>query len=581
MEHAHQPCPFCDSSDGLSYNSGSGIFKCFVCDARPSTKRVKIFALDDIRPLGENNDSMPEGIVLEPYFRAYRGIRQETMEKCNAYFTKRPIEDQISFLEGLGSKAKESDLQYYRELKESGTRTLETVHYDYPNGTKHRELPKRITANGKVDRFWGQEDYNGGKVITITEGEEDRLSVIEIMGDWPVVSAPNANPSKDFWQSARDYLRNFEKIVLSVDNDDAGNKLAEKIYRMFPGKTYRVNHGGYKDANDFLWDKESGTARDERQLYKNAWWNAQRVKPDGILSTKEDFLKLYDETPDYEFFPTGIEELDRMMLGIHKGAFTTILAPTGCGKTEFMRYLEWQCISQTSYSVACCHGEETQLRSVLGLSCYALGDNVTRKDLIQEKGLEEAVKETFGTITTSEQFYQFQIKTDDGVDEIVDKVRFLATGMGADFVFIEPIQDFISGSTSEKESLLTDLTNKLKRLAPEINVGIVVIAHVNVDGEAKYCKSISQGAAYEIVLHRDREAEDPQERNRTYVSVGKKNRTGGGSGPAGALDFDVDTYTLSPVLGPAEPPTPKAKPKSEPKKTEQQTEEDVFDSIPF
>jgi replicative DNA helicase len=173
--------------------------------------------------------------------------------------------------------------------------------------------------------------------------------------------------------------------------------------------------------------------------------------------------------------------------------------------------------------------------------------------LIEGKGKEADVEAAFKVLTENEKLYQFQTKMDDTVDDLVEQIRFLVTAMGVEYVFLEPIQDLISGNTSEKESLLTDLTNKLKRLAPEINVGIVVIAHANDDGEAKYCRSIVQGAAFEIALERDVDAEDPHERNLTRVRVGRKNRVGGGSGPAGALTFDVDTYTMTPELGPQEP----------------------------
>ena len=453
---------------------------------------------------------------MDPYIpNQYRGISKAVMEKHGAFFTKDP--------DGK-----------------------ETVHFQYPNGTKHRTLPKSIKVSGRMDSFYGQEQYSGGKYITITEGEEDRLSVIQMMGDWPTVSVPGASPSKDFWTNARSYLANFEKIVLSVDNDEPGDALAEKFYRMFPGKTYRVSHGKYKDANDFL---QQGVA----PQYKDAWWNAQKIKPDNIRSSAEDFLKLYHETPDYEYFATGIDLLDEKIMGVHKGAFTVILAPTGIGKTEFMRYLEWQALSTSDYSIAICHLEETPLRSILGLASYVLSDNVTRKDLIEEKGKEQEVETALRMLSEKERLYQFQAKTTDTVDDLVEQIRFLVTAMGVDYVFLEPLQDLISGTTSEKESLLTDLTNKLKRLAPEINVGIVVIAHANEDGDAKYCKSIVQGAAFEIVLDRDVDSEDKFERNKTYVRVGRKNRVGGGSGPAGSLTFDVNTYTMSPDLGPVEP----------------------------
>ena len=68
---------------------------------------------------------------------------------------------------------------------------------------------------------------------------------------------------------------------------------------------------------------------------------------------------------------------------------------------------------------------------------------------------------------------------------------------------------------------------------------------------------IGQKAGFEIILERDMDNEDPAESNRTYVRVGRKNRVGGGSGPAGALDFDLQSYTLTPVEGPKEPDTTK------------------------
>lgn len=519
-EISHRPCPFCSSSDGFSYSTDTGLFRCFVCERTPKSEGGLCFDGKKLESFG-NSREHEEGITLEPYVRNYRGISESVLNQVGAFFTK----------------------------TEDGK---ETIAWPYAHGTKFRQLPKTIYAakDTVLDTFFGQEDYTGGKSITITEGEEDRCSVIQIMGDWPTVSVPSASPSKPFWVNARQYLSHFDKIILSVDNDEHGDTLADKFFKLFPGKVYRVNHGKYKDANEFL---QNG----DHQEYKNAWWNAQKVKPDNINTTAEDFLKVYDETPNYEYFTTGIEGLDQKMLGIHKGAVTMVLAPTGIGKTEFFRYLESQCYRNSNYSFAFCHGEETELRSLLGLASYELQTNVTRKDLIGEKNLETEVRNCLKTFGESERLYQFKIALDADVDEIVDEIRFLATGMGVDFFFIEPIQDFISGDTSTKENKLTDLANKMKRMAPELNIGIVIIAHANEDGDAKYCKSLTQSVAYEIALARDSESEDVDTRNKTHVSVGRKNRTGGGSGPCGTLTFDIESYTLTPDTGPVEPPTPK------------------------
>ncbi len=512
MEVSHQKCPHCNHNGCFSYNTDKKVWNCFSCGYSNGNNCGK--------PYFERNDTSvieEEGYQLEPYYRDYRGLTSATIEKCGAYFTKTP--------DGK-----------------------ETIVYPYKNATKYRNTAaKDFRAQGELDSFWGQDSYNGGGgTITITEGENDRMSVIQMMGDYPCVSVPGATPSKDFWRNAQDYLSGFEKIVLSVDNDDPGNKLADKFYRMFPGKVYRVPHTKFKDAHEFL---ENGALKE----YRQAWFNAQKMKPETILSTAEDFNKLYDTTPDYHYFKTGIKGLDEKMLGIHKGCYTIIVAPTGVGKTEFMRYLEYQALSTTDYKIAICHLEETPLRSLLGLVSYHLKDNLTRKDLITEKNREEDVRKAFEEMAVDERLYQFQLRTDQGPDDLIEQIRFLVTAMGVDYIFLEPIQDVVTGVVNDKESRLSDLANTLSRLAPEINVGIVAIAHANDEGEIKYCRTIGQKAAFEILLTRDQMSEDEEERNRTKVSVGKKNRVGGGSGPAGVMEFDLTTYTLKPDTGPVEP----------------------------
>jgi len=255
MQLTHQTCPHCGHHDCYSYHEETGAYNCFSCGIQGYEQREK--DMEQTKVID----------VSDPYTRDYRGIKGSTIEKHGGYFTK----------DHHGN---------------------ETVHWVYPTGTKHRQLPKTLRVSGKMDSFFGQDEYSGGRVLTITEGEEDRLSVIEMMGNWPVVSVPGATPSKAFWENAKEYLRNFEKIILSIDSDEAGNRLAEQFSRIFPGKVYRVNHSQYKDANEYLENKAGSD-------YKSAWWNAQRMKPENVLSTQQDFIKLFHETPDYEYCPTG------------------------------------------------------------------------------------------------------------------------------------------------------------------------------------------------------------------------------------------------------------------------------------
>lgn len=532
------PCPFrdCGSSDAFSWYHEQDKGHCYSCGLdypyhkrnHPVDSTIAI-DYDDFNELVYINEgetmNKPKEVVqpmLTPMYRASRGITKETMQKYG-------VQTYVNLINN-------------EEVKQE---------YPYPTGIKTRVLPKQFftSAGFGGDELFGMDKFNSGsaKAITITEGEIDAMSAFQMLGSkYPVVALPSATPSKRMMEKVREYLSSFDKIYCSFDSDGKADHIAEKLAGIFPNKVYRVPHTKFKDANEFL------VAGAEHE-YRNSWWSAAKVKPDNVLCTKEDFLSLYHDTPNYEVFATGLDELDSKMMGIHKGAFTVVLAETGIGKTEFFRYLEHQCITTTNYSLAFCHGEESQLRGILGLFSYNQNKNLIRKDRVQELGYEDKYVEFITDMTSGERVYQFGIPVGTDVEGIVDQVRFLAVGMGIDYIFMEPIQDFVTArSTSEKEAMLTELTTQLKRLAVELNVGIIIIAHANKEGEAKYCASIVQGAAFEIVLKRDADHPDETMANTTFVYVGRKNRTGGGSGFGGAMYFDYDSFTLEPTA--IEPP---------------------------
>ena len=427
--------------------------------------------------------------------------------------------------------------------------------YTYPSGgIKTRFLKeKKFMAKNNFhgDELFGMNLFPAGcsKIVTITEGELDALSAHQMLKSnyiTPVVSLPSSTTSSKLWEKTRKWLDSFDKIVLSADNDDPGQKVAQVMSEIFPGKVYLMDHGRHKDANDFLMN-------DDAAAYKSAWWAAKKVTPEGILSSETDYLKLYEESPDFEYFTTGIDQLDSKILGICKGYLTLIQAETGLGKSEFMRYLEWRCLTESKYKIAAMHLEETKLRSVLGLISYDLDENVTLKKFIEDKGLDEEVKKSISKLSLEERYITFSFSIEDGHQALIKQIRYLVAAMGVDYIFFEPIQDCVTGTATEKESKLSDLITQLSTLAAQLGVGIVTIAHQNSEGGAMYSSMITKRAAFELLLTRDRDSDDPTERNRTHIIVGKKNRTGLGNGPAGAVDFDLESFTLKPVAGPVEP----------------------------
>jgi len=506
----HQPCPYCESSDAFNYDKDKNVYNCFKCN-----KKGRYSDLDSSNKVldyvANNTSYVPKNLVEGKYI-PLRGITQKTME--------------------------EFGVLTYGDQQE----------YVYPSGGKKvRTLAEKkfFAKDGfKGDELFGMNMFTAGcaKKVTITEGELDALSVAQMLKSSylnPVVSLPSANPSKKLWDNCHDWLNSFENIVLSVDNDEAGNSVADKIAKMFPNKVYRVDHSKYKDANEFL---QNGAAAE----FKSAWWNCKKYTPENVLNTTDQFLSLYHDTPEHQYVPTGIQALDDKIMGLMQGHFTVIKAPTGIGKTEVMRFLEYNMLKR-GIPIAAWHLEETKLRTLLGLVSYELQDNLTRRDLIEEKQAEDLVVEAIKVLTKDELFYQFYLSDGQGADDLIDQIRFFSQAAGCKFVFFEPIQDVVAGLSEEsKEQMLADLSVRLSKLAAELNVGIVTIAHTNDNGDPKYCKMIGQRASVIIDLHRDKEADSLEERNTTYIRV-EKNRPCSEEGNAGMLRFNTETFTLREV----------------------------------
>ena len=529
MELSHQPCPIegCGSSDAFSFNPEKGTGYCHSCGKGYPNKHEEDWARDTYPVPDLNTGSTQQRMELsEPdhvrTFTDFRGISEDTSKFYNV----------PTLLDGEGVP----------------TRRV----YTYPSGgTKTRVLPKTFfVSNFKSDELFGMDLFPAGssKFVTITEGEEDAMSVSQMTSKngerYPVVSVPSATLSKRFWQgAAKEWLDSFEKIILSFDNDSAGKEAVETFGRIFPNKVYVMDHGNYKDANEFL---QSGNSA----LFRKYWWAAQKFVPENVFNTPDQFLGIYRENDDSQYIPTNIKGLDNLLLGLMQGHFTVIQAEEGIGKTEVMRYLEYNFLSKyPEISFAVCHLEEPKKRGILGLVSYDLKDNLTRKDLIDVKGRHQDVENSIINLTKNENLFQFSMATDEDPFSMLEKIRYFKEACGCQYVFFEPIQDLAYSKQSDDtiESVLTKLSTLLARLAAEINVGIVTIAHENDDGAIRDCRMIGKRASVVIRLERDKLATDEETRNTTKCVV-LKNRPAAVTGHGGLLEFDQETFTLQEKL---------------------------------
>ena len=501
MQLNHQPCPHCGSSDAFSYNTVKRTYYCHSCGASPSTHG----------PL--NKEKEIKEMEISNTYTTHRGIKPATLEIYNC-------QDVVSGGVVVGHR------------------------YNYPNGYKQRILPKDFSKGMpgfKSDQLFGMNKFNGGgNECLITEGELDAMSAYQMLNQRiPCVSLPSATPSRHLWsnEDVVNWLRSFNKIYVSFDSDGKSDSIVKKLVALFPNKVYEVSHTKYKDANEFL---EAGA----KETYVLAVRNARKVIPDFLWNTPDDFLSIIrEEHADYAV-PTGIEELDERIEGLIRGYLYVLQAPEGTGKTEILRMLENKLITHhPDIPIAVMHLEETRQRFLLGLASYHLKQDVTRKSKIS-KDLWPSVEEYIKTIGEQGNLYLFEMSESDDPNDIFDRIRYMAVGLGVQYVFFEPIQDLAINRTEgqTEEQFLSALSTRLAWLAKELNIGIITVAHENDDGQIRSCRMIGKRAGVIIKAQRDKDAPEDM-KNITKLFI-EKNRPLGYRGAAGSLEFDFDSFTL-------------------------------------
>lgn len=421
--------------------------------------------------------------------------------------------------------------------------------FKYPSNVKIRDFydkkNMRFRDKGPSEDLFGPA-FNSGtsKRIYLTEGEFDAATLYQELGQsYPVMSFPSASASDKLFKKNLKFLDSFEEIVLATDNDGPGKKLAQKVYSIFPTKTFYVPLTKYKDPNGFIWDEKLNKPRGDGEDLKWAALKPKRFKPDNFFSGSEEFDSIIDEEIPYEFFPTGLSSLDNKIKGLTTGGLMLLKAPEGVGKTELLRFFEYQALSTTSEKIAVVHMEEQKSVTLGGLASYELGHDVKYKH--QHNTSMEQVKEAYHKYTDKERFIMFEMNAEDEATDILDHIHIAITVYGCRFIFIDHVHRLIAlGSQQDERKTLDTLAAKMAQKAKDHNVCICCISHVNDDGQTRSSRMLSKEAMICIDLERDLENEDEEERNTTHMTV-SKNRPWASTGPAGSLLYNEGTTLLT------------------------------------
>tara|TARA_R100001460_G_scaffold29619_2_gene58906 strand:+ start:12387 stop:14012 length:1626 start_codon:yes stop_codon:yes gene_type:complete len=395
---------------------------------------------------------------------------------------------------------------------------------------------------------------SSAKYLLISEGELDCLSSFQMSnGVGAHVSIRDgAGSALKCCKEAYEYINSFPNIVLAFDSDRQGQDAMLQVAELLPPKKVKLMkfRDGFKDANDYL------VANKQQEFIKD-FWAAQTFMPDGIISgsTLKD-LVLEPLEKSIAYYPFG--GLNDLTGGVRSSELVTVCAGSGLGKSLFLKEIIYKLLKSTEENIGLLFLEESVKRTALSLMSL---DANKPLHLSETEASEEEKNLAFEATLGTNRVYLFDSFGSTSVDNIVNRVRYMAKALSCKYVFLDHISIVVSDQQhGDERRALDEITTRLRMLVQECNITLFAVSHLkrpsgtgHEDGAATSLSqlrgsgAIGQLSDMVLGLERDSQNDDPVERHTTRVRV-VKNRYSGLTGKACALYYNHKTGRMEEVI---------------------------------
>lgn len=358
-------CPYCGSGTG---KNGTGAFsvipenprkyKCFACD-----KTGDIFDLIG-QVEGITDFPQQKKRVMDLYAPAMRNTGGAKIQRPTepAPLEKSPkitAEERKALEEYFNKCHANLNVNAWRGISRA---TLDAFNVGYDLAWRHPKAPltaptsariiiptgggsyiaRSIDEDAKEGRYYdiGEKQlYNNRALITaktpvfIVEGEIDALSIIDAGGE-AVALGGTSGTNKLLSLLAEE--RPAEKLIIALDNDEAGKKATAELVTALNGLkiAYLVVdvYGDYKDANEAL--------QEDREALEDKIKNVEDLARRDYVKEKSvaGYMDTYINRLRYpaKVIPTGFTKLDTRLGGGLSAGLVVIGAVSSLGKTTFL-----------------------------------------------------------------------------------------------------------------------------------------------------------------------------------------------------------------------------------------------------
>lgn len=533
----HVACPKCGGKDPVAVND-DGSAKCFSCGEFMKDYEAAMRGEENVTDFSTYQRNKMDNSTGEFYALSDRGISLETAKKYGV----RSVKDQVGNI-------CEHSYPYYVNGEVAGYKVRKT---------KDKSFIWQGSPRG-TGLFGSQAFQQGGKYITILEGECDAMAAYEMMGSkWPAVSVKNGAQGADRdVKEALEYLESFDNVIICFDNDKPGREAAKRVARIIkPGKARVVTlPEEFKDANDML-------KKNRQQAFMTEWWAAKLYTPSGVINVSESFDQ-YINRERKPSIPYPWMGLNDKLEGLRQGELVTLTGGTGLGKSSVTRELEHWLIKNTTDNVGVIALEEDWRRTIDGIVSIEANARL-HIDRVRDTFTGNQLSQFYNNVFSGKNENRVWVHSHHGmndIDSIFSKLRFMAMGCDCRWIVVDHLHMLVlSTPESDERRAIDNIMHRLRTLVEETGCGMILVSHLRrVDGNKGHENGIETGLSHlrgsqsiaqlsdcVISLERNQQSDDPIEASTTKVRV-LKSRYTGDVGLATHLRYDQDTGRLGEV----------------------------------
>lgn len=377
---------------------------------------------------------------------------------------------------------------YFRDL-DGETLAVGFVYGDKkePDAIKWRPADgrKAFSQDGTADEFYGLERLEGDEDVIIVEGEADVIALASV--GIRAISVPNGapmkvsknhriDPSEDgkfayIWKARDLLLEQSKRIILAVDNDEAGEALADEIARRVGrAKCWRVKFpDGVKDPTDVI--VELGVDVMRSLIDKSEPMPLYGVY--GARTYAGELMEVYREGHG-KGESTGFPVVDDLFT-IKEGLLYVVTGYPSCGKSEFLDQIMINLALDTDWKFAVASFENPP-----ALHIAKMAEKVVGKPFYEGPTPRMKKEELETALAFIDEHFVF-LENKDGkmasIDSIIDRCKQAVMRLGVRGLIIDPYNYIEMESIENEHQSITKMLSQITTFAQAYGIAVFFVAH--------------------------------------------------------------------------------------------------------